>query len=164
MVYEYETLEHAQIGRGRYRNFRGEKGEYNKAGNRTFSVFLPDDVADYLIGIGWYVKKKPPYREDGDPINQFDVEVSFDTKGGKFPPPSIKLVSSDGTETYLNEENVSVLDTVDIEDAKVTVRPYNWDVNGKTGCKAYLAELEIISKPPRRALNASMRREEEDDG
>lgn len=156
MVYENERLEHATIGRGTFRNFSGAKTEVNRTGRRTFTVFLPQSVADYMEGAGWYIRHKPPYREGDDPQNLFDIEVSYDTKEGKFPKPMVKLVSWDGIKTILDEETIGMLDTVDIADATIEVRPYNWNVNEKSGCKAYLQELEVTAKPPRRALNASM--------
>ena len=163
MVYENERLEHASIGKGTWRNFRGERTEVNRAGKRTFTIFLPQPVADYMEQTGWYIRHKAPYREGDDPQNLFDVEVSYDTKGGKFPLPLVKLRSWDGAETILNEETIGILDTVDIDDATVEVRPYNWTVNEKSGCKAYLQELTVTARPPRRALNASMVERDDDE-
>ena len=163
MVYDNEIIEHAEIGRGSYRNFSGVKSDYNRAGERRFSIFLPQEAADCLEETGWYIKHKPPYREGDDPVNQLDIAVSYDTKDGKFQPPLVKLFSWDGVKTVLNEETVGMLDSMDIEDAKVTIRPYNWDVNGKTGCKAYLQELEVHVRPPRRVLNGNRHRDEEED-
>ena len=71
------------------------------------------------------------------------------------------LISQDGTRTYLNEDTVGLLDNTDIERADLELRPYNWEVNGKTGTKAYVKELIVTAKPPRRALNARMHREED---
>lgn len=162
-VNDNEILEHVQIGRGSYRNFGGVKTTYNKTGERKFSVFLPQEVADYMEEVGWYIKHKPPYREGDDPQNQLDIAVSYDTKGGKFQPPVIRLTSWDGKETFLNEETAGILDSTDIEDATVEIRPYNYDVDGKTGCKAYLKEMTVVARKPRRALNARMDRDRDDD-
>ena len=154
MVNENVTIENAQI---RFRNLSGTKTEFNKAGNRQFSIFLPQETSDILEEAGWYVKHKPPRNEGDDPRNQLDVTVMF----GKYPP-IIKLISHDGAESYLNEENVGILDSVDIDHATVEIRPYNWDVNGKTGVKAYVRELLVYARPPRRALNGSLGGEEDD--
>lgn len=154
MVNENVIIENAQI---RFRNFSGTKTEFNKAGNRQFSLFLPQETADILEGAGWYIKHKPPRNEGDDPRNQMDVSVMF----GKYPP-IIKLISHDGAESYLNEENVGILDSVDIDHATVEIRPYNWDVNGKTGVKAYVKELMVYVRPPRRALNGKLNDEEDD--
>jgi hypothetical protein len=45
----------------------------------------------------------------------------------------------------------------------VEIRPYNWDVNGRQGTKAYVRELLVYARPPRRALNGGFRNEEEED-
>lgn len=155
MVNENVIIENAQI---RFRNFSGTKTEFNKAGNRQFSVFLPQETSDILEEAGWYVKHKPPRNEGDDPRNQLDVTVMF----GKYPPV-IKLISHDGAESYLNEENVGILDSVDIDHATLEIRPYNWEVNGKTGVKAYVRELLVYARPPRRALNGGFSNEEEED-
>lgn len=162
-VKENERLEHISIGRGSYRNFGGVKTTYNKSGERKFSVFLPEEVALYLENIGWYIKHKDPYRDGDDPQYQLDVGVSYDTKDGKFPPPIITLKTWDGEETELFEDTVCVLDSTDIEDAEMEIRPYNWNVDGKAGCKAYLVELTVTARKPRRALNARLRRDEEEE-
>lgn len=154
MVTENVVIENAQI---RFRNFSGTKTEFNKAGNRQFSIFLPQETADILEEAGWYIKHKPPRNEGDDPRNQMDITVMF----GKYPP-MIKLISHDGAESYLNEENVGILDSVDIDKANLEIRPYNWDVNGKTGVKAYVKELHVYARPPRRALNGSLNDEEDD--
>ena len=161
-VKDNEILEHVYVAPGGYRNFRGERTENNKAGNRVFSVFLPREVGEYLIDIGWNVKVKPPYREGDDDQFQLDIFVSYDTKGGKFPVPIVKTVSYDGVEAELTQETVGMLDTADIIEAKVEIRPYNWHVNDKRGCKAMLHEITAYLRKPRRALNASLRIEEEE--
>ena len=156
MVEENVRLEDVRIGFGGYRNFSGTKTEFNKAGERRFSIFLPRDVADELESLGWHIKHKPPYREGDDPQNQMDIALAF----GQYPPTVI-LTSHDGTRTYLTEDTVGLLDTTDIDRADLEIRPYNWEVNGKTGTKAYVRELVVTAKAPRRALNASMRRDDD---
>ena len=158
MVQDNVRLEDVTIGYGSYRNFSGNKTEYNKAGERKFSIFLPQDVAEELEDLGWYIKHKPPYREGDDPQNQLDVAVAFEPY-----PPTVILVSHDGTRTFLNEDTVGLLDNTDIARADLEIRPYNWEVNGKTGTKAYAKELVVTAKPPRRSINARMRRDDEED-
>lgn len=163
-VRDNEILEHAFIARGRFRNFSGVKTDVNKTGRRLFTVFLPYEVAMELGDIGWPIKEMAPYREGDDPTYKLEIEASWDTKGGQFHPPIIKMTSWDGVETELNEQTVGMLDRADIVDAKVEIRPYNWDVNGKKGCKAYLVELDVKLKKPRRTLNANLNRYNDDEG
>lgn len=152
MVENNEVLKHVFIGTGTFRNFSGAVSTYNKSGERKFSVFLPEELARDLMDIGWYIKEKPPYREGGDPQFQLDIAVGYDRW-----PPVVKLTSYDGTVSYLTEDNVGILDSLDIADATVEIRPHNWEVNGKTGCKAYLKELTVTARPPRSIRDASMR-------
>ena len=163
MVHENERLEHAYIPRGTFRNFSGAVSEFNKAGVRKFSILLPDEVAQEMEEIGWYIRHRPSRNEEDGTMNILDIEASYDTKDGRFQPPIVKVISWDGAETLLKEETIGVLDHMDIEDATVEIRPYNWEVNGKSGCKAYLQQMDVYARKPRRALNASMRRNEDDE-
>ena len=158
MVNDNMILEDVFIAPGSFRNFSGKEGPFNKTGERQFSVFLPTDVADILREQGWYVKHKPATREGYEDREQLDIAVGFE-----YYPPVAKLVSYDGKETYLNEESIGLLDSVDIDRANVEIRPHNWNVNGKTGVKAWLAEITVWAKAPRRGLNARLRPREEED-
>ena len=157
-VNENVIIKNATLGRGPYRNFSGMKTEYNRAGNRTFSIFLPEETAVILQEEGWHVKHKPPRREGEDDRWQMDIAVGFDRY-----PPTIKVTSADGTTSFLTEESVGILDSADIESADIELRPYNWEVNGKVGVKAYLREMDVKLRPPRRALNGSMYADDDDD-
>lgn len=158
MAEENVIIKDVMLGRGSYRNFSGVKTEYNRAGNRVFSIFLPEETASILRDEGWNVKFKPAKRDDQDDRWQLDISVGFDRY-----PPTIKVISADGTVSYLSEENVGILDSADIEGADLEIRPYNWEVNGKTGTKAYLRELEVRLRPPRRTLSGAMFSDEDDD-
>lgn len=157
-VAENFRIENAYIPGGRWRNFSGAVTEMNKTGERRFNIFLPEELAGIMSDLGWYVKRKDPYREGDDPIFFIEVTVSW-----KLRAPDIKLTSYDGVMTRLTEETVGILDTVDIANATVEINPNNWNVNGKTGCKAYLYELNVTAKPPRRAYNGALKRDEEED-
>ena len=158
MVQENVIINDVMIGRGSYRNFSGIRTEYNKAGNRTFSIFLPEETAEILSKEGWNVKYKPAKREDQNDRWQMDIAVAFDRY-----PPTIQVIASDGATSYLNEEGVGILDSADIETADIEIRPYNWEVNGKTGTKAYLRSMKVTLRPPRRTLSGSMYHDEDDD-
>lgn len=120
-----------------YRNFEGRKGKYNKEGVRSVGVVIPQDKADELVEEGWAVKCRPP-REEGDPPLCFlSVAIRFDIM-----PPRIYLVTS-RNKTSLDEETCHLVDEADIESADIIVRPYNWDVDGDTGTKAYLKNAWI---------------------
>ena len=157
-VQESFRIEDAYIPNGTWRNFSGVVTEMNKTGERKFNIFLPEGLASLMEDIGWHVKHKDPRREGDDVLNFIEVTVSW-----KKNPPVITLISYDGTRTNLTEANVSILDSTDIETATVELNPYNWDVNGKTGVRAYLKELIVEAKEPRRAYSGSFNRDEDDD-
>ena len=129
-----KTIEDVTIA---FRNFEGKEAMYNAAGDRNFAILLDSVLANQMIDEGWNVKFLKE-REEGDGQQAYvQVSVSYKTK-----PPKIAMVTSKGM-TYLGEAEVEMLDWVDIETADVTLNPYEWAVNGKTGVKAYLKSLFI---------------------
>lgn len=151
------TFKDVFIAHGGYRNFSGTVKDTNKSGARKFTIFLPPEVGEMLQEEGWNAKYKESTRPEYDGQWQMDVFVSY-----KCYPPVIKLKSYDGQETLLTEESVGILDSTDIETADLEIRPYNWDVNGKTGTKAMVQELTVTARKPRRVLDASMHQKNDD--
>lgn len=122
-----------------YRNFAGEQTKYNRAGDRNFAVVIPnDEIKDALIAEGWNVKIKPPRDEDDSPFMFLPVKVAFNSRG-----PAIYIQSGDQPQR-LNEETVRMLDEIDISSVDMDLRPYDWEVNGKTGRSAYLQSMNVI--------------------
>ena len=122
-----------------FRNFSGEGSKYNREGDRKFAVIIPDEeIKDQLVENGWNVKIKPPRDEDDSPFMYLPVKIRFNHRG-----PGIYLVSGDKV-TRLNEETIGMLDEVDIKSVDMDLRPYDWEVNGKTGRSAYLQSLNVI--------------------
>lgn len=122
-----------------FRNFEGKEGQYNRKGVRNFAVLLDDALANTMAEDGWNVKYLQPREEDEDdstPQAYLPVEVAFD----KGRPPHVVLVTSRGR-TNLDENQVEMLDWADLLNVDLIVRPYHWDVNGKSGVKAYLKSL-----------------------
>ena len=122
-----------------FRNFSGIGSKFNREGDRNFAVIIPDDdIKDELVEKGWPVKIKPPRDEDENPFMYLPVKVKFNDRG-----PGIYL-NSGGKVTRLNKDSVGVLDEIDIESVSLDIRPYEWEVNGKTGISAYLQAGEIF--------------------
>lgn len=121
-----------------YRNFSGVGSKYNREGDRNFAVVVDDqEVADALINEGWNVKIKPPRDEDEDPFMYLPVKIKFNDRG-----PNVYLKSG-RRQVALDEESISCLDDIDIVNVELDVRPYDWEVNGKTGRTAYLQSIRV---------------------
>lgn len=124
-----------------FRNFAGKEGQYNREGDRNFGVLLAPDVALAMAADGWNVKYlKPKEDDEGDEVMQawLSVTVGF----GKGRPPQVVMITSRGR-THLDEKQVEMLDWTDIQNVDLIVRPYQWDVQGKTGIKAYLKSIYV---------------------
>lgn len=120
-----------------FRNFEGKEDTYNRAGDRNFAILLDEPLAAEMERDGWNVRYLKVREEGDEPQAYMQVAVSYKNR-----PPKIGMVTSKGL-TYLGENEVEMLDWVDIETADVTLNPYEWAVNGKTGVKAYLQSLFI---------------------
>ena len=119
-----------------YRNFAGEASQFNRAGDRNFSVLIEDEqIANELRDHGWNVKIKHA-REEGDtPFMHLPVKVKFNDRG-----PSVYLVSG-SNRVKLDEETIGMLDSIDILGVDLDIRPFDWEVNGKAGRAAYLQSI-----------------------
>lgn len=121
-----------------FRNFSGRESQFNRAGNRNFCVVIDDkDLAADLAEDGWNVKMTNPNNEEYDSEFYIQCAVNFDNI-----PPSIWLVTNKN-KTKLKEEDMDNLDYADFKNVDLIIRPYNWEVNGKTGVKAYVKTMYI---------------------
>ena len=127
-----------------FRNFSGEASKFNREGDRNFALRIFDqDIADKLLDLGWNVKIKPPREEGEDPFMYLPVKIKFNDYG-----PKVYLKSGSNRVT-LDEESISCLDNIEIENADLDIRPYDWEVNGKQGRTAYLQGGLITQKVDR---------------
>lgn len=122
-----------------FRNFSGEAGKYNREGDRNFAVIIPDqEIADEMIDRGWNVKIKEPREEGEDPFMYLTVKVKFNGNG-----PHV-YVQSGRNMNQLDEESVGMIDDIDISSVDLDIRPYEWEVNDKTGVTAYLQSMKVV--------------------
>lgn len=123
-----------------FRNFTGKEGQYNREGDRNFGVILPDGVAAAMAADGWNIKYLQPREEEDEenPVAWLPVKIGY----GKGRPPKIMLVTERGR-TALDESTVDTLDWADITNVDLIVRPYNYDVGGRTGISAYVQSMYV---------------------
>jgi len=138
-----------------FRNFRGEGGQYNKEGERNFSLQITDgtidgrkvtaeEMANELMndlnrfGVGWNVKIKAPREEGEAPRINLPVKVKFNERG-----PQI-YVESGASHRKLTEDTVAMIDDIDIANVNLDIAPSDKEVNGTPYRTAYLRSMKVI--------------------
>lgn len=129
------VFDNCRIG---FRNFSGKEGKFNPPGKKNFCVFIDDnEFAKRLESDGWNVRYLTPRNEGEEEQALLNVSVSYDPY-----PPTIFLVTST-QKTLLDNETVSMLDWAEIKNVDLVVRPYNYEVNGRSGVKAYCKSMYV---------------------
>lgn len=124
-----------------FRNFEGRESQYNRAGDRNFTVRIQDpDCAQELINEGWNVRIRPSRDPDEDSIYTLKVKVHYGRTS-----PDIRVFTSRNKEGRpLTEETVKELDDADLKKIDLEIRPYQYEVAGRCGVSAYLKTLWCV--------------------
>lgn len=128
------TIEDAKVV---WPNVSGEERTFNREGDRNFCILLEPAMAELMESKGWNVKYLRA-REEGEPPRPY---IKITVKFGDYPPRIVFLTM--GGRNAVDEELAGEVDRLEIEQWDVTIRPYDWEVNGNTGRKAYLKTMYV---------------------
>lgn len=121
-----------------WKNFSGERDKFNP-GKRGFSVVIDDTVmADELRQEGWNVKDRPLQEGADDSEQEWTLPVKLNMNRYT----QVWLIVGNH-KTLLDEDTVSQLDVVDIVSCDISIRPYEWEMNGRTGITAYVDSMYV---------------------
>lgn len=121
-----------------WKNFSGERNKFNP-GKRGFSVVIDDTVmADELRQEGWNVKDRPLQEGADDSEQEWTLPVKLNMNRYT----QVWLIVGNH-KTLLDEDTVSQLDVVDIVNCDISIRPYEWEMNGRTGITAYVDSMYV---------------------
>lgn len=123
-----------------FKNFVGEKSKFNAAGDRNFCVEIDPNEVDRLHEDGWNIKVLKPRDEDEEPIYYLQCKLKY----GGFKDPEVYMISKGRPgKTLLDEDTIGLLQHADISNVDLIVRPYNYNINGKTGVTAYVHKMYV---------------------
>lgn len=140
MINKNLVVENARIA---FRNFSGKETKFNRAGNRNFAVIFDKETGEELKEQGWNVGILAPRDEYEEPNYKLQVAIAFGNV-----PPKVYMING-RKKVLLDEDTIGCLDYAEIADVDLVIRPYNWEVNGKTGVKAYVHTLYITAQEDR---------------
>lgn len=122
-----------------YRNFSGKPSQYNKSGDRKFTIVIDDpEIAQKLTTYGWNVKVRPSKNDDEEYFCTLDVKVRLDLEWAR---PKIKQFTR-ANSIWITEDNIGNFDDVEFERVDIVLRQYAWkNMKGETGIAAQLSEM-----------------------
>lgn len=131
-------------------NFAGDPTKDRYADSRRkANLLIPDpEQAKDLIKAGFKVRETRP-REDDDPRDFkpdyfVSVLLKYRNKSGQMVkyPPKVYLVSGDNEPVLLDEESVSMIDTIRVKNVNVILNPYEYDP-ANNGVSLYIRTMYV---------------------
>ena len=138
------NLEGVRVG---FKNFSGRETAFNNEGDRNFVAFLDFDLAQELAQQGWNIKfpDQPETDDSGELIREpyLPIKVSY-----KHQAPSVYLIDIENNhKTVLDEATVNLADSSTLLPSDLIINASHWNVNGKSGIKAYLKTAYLNIEP-----------------
>lgn len=130
-----------------WRNFSGEAGRYNAAGERSFTIFLDPETAERMTADGWGVQELPPRSDEEESQAFLRVKIRYHTRDGrlvKLPPKVVQVVGD--RYLYLTEDELGVLDHIVFANADVKLAQYPWETATGSGVAAYLRTIYFTAE------------------
>lgn len=118
-----------------YRNFNGAVSRFNNTGAKKFTVRLSEENAIDLKQKGFNVKQKE--LDNGEFTYQLEICINY----GSYAPNIYAITGN--TKKLLDDNTVKTLQGADIINVDLCIRPYDWEVNGKVGVKAYVKYMYV---------------------
>ena len=117
-----------------WKNFSGERRQYNERGDRLFNIVISDEnYATDLANAGWPVKEFLNREEGEEREFHMECKVNYASKY----PPRIYLVKHEKS-IMLSEATISTLDMLPISFVSVKLNPYRWSNTSGSGIKPYV--------------------------
>ncbi len=124
-----------------FRNFEGRKEKWNDAGNRNFTLSLPEDIATELNERGFNVRMKTTETQDG-PRTYYNLKVNLKYYGAQYDP-KVYFMQADGGHTVLDENSVKLLDDMRFAEVAMDIYPKTY-IDMKTGEEKISARLNKL--------------------
>lgn len=137
---DYRNIDNLKIENAKimFRNFSGKASQYNREGSRNFCIRISDpETAQSLTDIGWNIRMLAPRDKEEAPTYYLPVSISFDNY------PANIVLHKGAVATKLVDDMVNMLDFAEIKNVDIIVRPYQWEVRGEKGIKAYVKTMHI---------------------
>lgn len=122
-----------------FKNFLGQKGQFNAEGERSFHVLIEDlEMAREMLGDGWNLK---PFLDEDEQITAYHLSVKVNYGG--YPPRIVRVTKEGRHQVDLDEKTVGSLDSQKVTSVDLTINPYQWEVQGRSGISAYCEQMFV---------------------